>query len=164
MKFPRKCTDIYAALYQNMLVGILRNVGRVIDGSSFIVREETGYDSWDGGQHGHDLVLFVPDHLMGNIPLDDQRDIQIRLTEDLNKAASSGDGEYITDVHFEYSTENEQESKVISDQGRAGEGYEQLWNPAGIRLFISHRDAFKRQVNELASQLDNHGISSLYCS
>ena len=159
-EIPKKMHRYLRRLVSEYAGGDFANVGRVIDGSSFIVREETGYDGWDGGQHGHDLVLFVPDHLMGNIPLDDQRDIQIRLTEDLNKAASSVDGEYIADVHFEYSTENEQESKVISDQGRAGEDYEQLWNPAGIRLFISHRDAFKRQVNELASQLDNHGISS----
>ena len=38
--------------------------------------------------------------------------------------------------------------------------YENLWSTTKIRLFISHRDAVKAHVHDLASCLYEHGINS----
>ena len=158
-EIPRKmgkCLRRIASEYNN---SGLANIGKVIDGSKFLIREETDYDFWEGRQ-GHDLVLFVPDHLMRNIPLDDEGEIRDRLVRDLNRAASSVEDEYVANVHFEYLNEAVEEAKSIPDQEHLSEEYEGLWDPASIRLFISHRDSAKKQVHELASKLLNHEISS----
>ncbi len=158
-EIPRRMRNYLRRIASEYNNGDLANIGKVIDGSKFLIREETDYDHWEGRQ-GHDLVLFVPDHLMHNIPLDDEGEIRNRLVRDLNRAASSVNDEYVANVRFEYLDQAGEEAKSISDQERLSEEYERLWNPRYMRLFISHRDTVKKQVHELASQLSNHGISS----
>ena len=157
---PNKVPEYLRRLVQEYSDGDLAHIGEVIAGSTFSVEEETSYDNWDGGQHGHDLTLYIPDHLMRKIPLDDQSDIQARLVEDLNKAASSAHHEYISDVHFEYPDGNEHKPSVISNRENVSEAHEHLWHPETIRVFISHRDTAKKYAHQLATELKAYGIDS----
>lgn len=135
----------------------------VLVGSKFQINEETIYDGWDGGIYGHDLVLMVPDELMKHIPLDEQHEIERRLIEDLNKAASSAQGEFVNDVHFEYLEEeapNAGELRSLSDPSLPSNVDDRIWIPNTIRLFISHRDTWKKEAHQLADELKRYGISS----
>lgn len=158
-EIPRKMGNYLRRIASEYNSGNLAHIGIVIEGSKFLVREETDYDYFSG-QVGHDLIFFVPDHLMRNIPLDDEGEIRNRLERDLNIAASSVDDEYVANVRFKYLDEAEEEVNSVSDQEHLYEEYERLWSPGCIRLFISHRDTAKGQVDELASKLLNHEISS----
>lgn len=159
-EIPKKMRNYLRRVATEYNKSDLEHIGKVIDGSEFSVKEETDYDNWDGGQYGHDLILLVPDRLMGNIPLDEQRDIQTKLVQDLNKAASSVRGEYVADVHFEYLDEDEHEVDSISHQEQSSKDNERLWQPNSIHIFVSHRDIAKKQVKDLASQLMKHRFSS----
>lgn len=157
---PKKMPQYLRRLVQEYSGGDYAHIGEVIAGSTFRVVEETSYDNWNGGQHGHDLVFVVPDHLMGKIPLNDQRDIQIRITEDLNKAAASAHDEFISEVYFEHPDGDEHLSSKIASTQNATSDHERLWHPGTIRAFISHRDTAKNYVHQLAAELETHGVSS----
>ena len=136
----------------------LTDVAEVISGARFDVAKTT-FENW-GEWYEHDLVLLVPDHLMEKIPLNDQQRIESQLVRDLNKAAASVQDERVTSVHFEYSDEDEYVSDVLPDKRSISHSYDRLWRPKTIRAFISHSDAAKKYANQLAAELDIHGISS----
>lgn len=135
----------------------------VLEGSKFEVNEETEYDNWNGGMYGHDLLLLVPGDLMGHIPLDDQQGIQSLLREDLNKAASAAQSEYVSGVHFEFLEEQGQNNgnlRTLNGSATGTMSETGIWLPNTIRLFISHRDTWKREAHQLADELLAYGISS----
>jgi len=139
------------------------DLASVIDGSRYKTLEETSYDNWNGGMDGHDLVLFVPDELMGYIPLDDQQDIQNKLREDLNKASSAAQNEFINDVHFEYLDEGDDEisnAPSLNTPFTSQNAKDRIWKSDTIKLFISHRDTHKADAHKLAEYLTNFGVSS----
>ncbi|MEP1145471.1 MAG: toll/interleukin-1 receptor domain-containing protein [Henriciella sp.] len=140
------------------------NLAQVIENSKFKVVIETHFDNWNGGQDGHDVIFYVPDELMGLIPLDNQWDIQNKLREDLNKAASAAQGEFVHEVHFEYMDESDRQIAQAPTLDSASkptvEAQSRLWKPDTIKMFISHRDTSKVKAHDLAEQLENYGISS----
>ncbi|MEM6899419.1 MAG: toll/interleukin-1 receptor domain-containing protein [Pseudomonadota bacterium] len=138
------------------------NLARVIEGSRFEVREETGYDNWDGGMDGHDVIFHVPDELMGLIPLDTQRDIQNKIREDLNKAASAAESEFVNDVHFEYMDESDPtvtNAATINSSTAEGSAKTRIWRSNSIKMFISHRDTSKAKAHQLAELMLEYGVS-----
>lgn len=91
--------------YFKRLVAEYRRTGdtalmEVLTGARFQVDVGTEHDNWDGGIDGHDVLLLVPERLMGMVPLDEQEEIQNKLRADLNKA-NSVDGEFVRKVRFE---------------------------------------------------------------
>ncbi len=139
------------------------DLSSVIESSKFRVIEETAYDNWNGGIDGHDLVLYVPDELMGYIPLDDQQDIQNKMREDLNKASSAAQREYVNDVHFEYLDESDDEiarASSLSTPFTSQDAKDRIWKSDSIKLFISHRDTHKADAHSLAEHLTEFGVSS----
>lgn len=133
----------------------MARIAPILTQSKAEMRLETSYDNWDGGQYGHDVVFFVPDGLMGLIPLDMQNEIQARIAQDLNKASSSIGNEFIEAVHFEYA-EDESQPEAIVDEQTVG----RIWQANTLKLFISHRDTFKHEAHLLADLLLRYGISS----
>lgn len=139
------------------------DLSSVIESSKFKVIEETAYDNWDGGMDGHDLVFYVPDELMGYIPLDDQQDIQNKMREDLNKAASAAQSEYVNDVHFEYLDEDDDEiarASSLDAPFTSQDAKDRIWKSDTIKVFISHRDTHKADAHTLAEHLTKFGVSS----
>lgn len=139
------------------------DLASVLECSKFKVIEETAYDNWDGGMDGHDLVLYVPDELMGYIPLDSQQDLQNKLREDLRTASSAAQQEYINDVHFEYLDEDDEEIAKASSLDApftSQHAKDRIWKSDMIKLFISHRDTHKALAHSLAENLTEFGISS----
>lgn len=162
-EIPRKMPRYLKRLAVEYRNGGETGLADVLEGSKFQVIEETGYDNWDGGMDGHDLVLLVPDDLMGHITVDKQHEVQNRLREDLNKAASAAQAEFVHEVHFEYLEDDDQDasnarSLVGPTVSKTTES--RLWLPNTIRLFISHRDTWKELAHELAEELERFGISS----
>lgn len=137
----------------------------VLEGSLFAIREETSFDNWNGGTYGHDVVLYVPDELIGFVPLDQQGELQEKIKTDLNRAATAIENEFFEGVHFEYlddpSSVPSNAVAIASDrrllQSEVGSS---LWKPSTIRLFISHRDADKKVAHDLASALEKFAVSS----
>ena len=137
----------------------------VLEGSLFLVREETSFDNWNGGTYGHDVIIYVPDELIGLVPLDQQGELQEKLKEDLNKAATSVENEFFSGVHFEYlddpATAPSQAIAIIAGKGPKETAIgSSPWQPNSIRLFISHRDTDKKIAHSLAAALEKSGVSS----
>ena len=134
-------------------------IGAVVSSSEFRIEEEADYD-WNSQRHGHDVIFLVPEHMMVNIPLNEQKNIEARLAEDLNKACSFARDEYIANVRFDYLDEDGNVEPLTVIPSGAPHDYERLWRPHNLRLFISHRDTEKVQVQDLASHLEVNGVSS----
>lgn len=135
----------------------------IISYSKFFVQEGVDYDNWDGGQYGHVVKFFLPtEQLTSLVPLKTQEKIAEKLHSDLNKCAQAISGEYISQVRFEIDDEDfeSQNATHLSEKPFVSPDSLSIWNPGCIRLFISHRDKYKSQANELAELLLNYGISS----
>ena len=156
---PKKFSKYLRRLESEYSGTSFERIGQVIVGSEFRIEEETDY-SWDGEERGHDVIFLVPDHLMVNIPLDDQEKIETRVKEDLNKASSFAREEYIANVYFDYLDEDGNAERLNLSQSDMAQDYEKLWSAKEIRLFISHRDGDKQAVHEVASYLREYGINS----
>tara|TARA_R110001599_G_scaffold301338_1_gene506939 strand:+ start:1743 stop:2831 length:1089 start_codon:yes stop_codon:yes gene_type:complete len=130
----------------------------VLEGSKVKVTTETAFENWGGGSDGHDVVFYVPDRLMGNIPLDEQQEIQSQIARDLNTASSSITSEFINEVHFEYLDDASVDQNAGDEE--SSRAHRRLWRPDAIRLFISHRDTVKKEAHALADALVEFGVSS----
>lgn len=127
------------------------------------VVEETNYDNWDGGTWGHDVVFYLEPEDLGLVPLHDQDEIAERIKNDLNKASSSIQGEWINAVHFEFLDENDPDAQtagLIQRPPRIDPNTLSFWEPDHIRLFITHRDTHKSAAHALADELKYFGISA----
>ncbi len=135
----------------------------IISASKILVQEGVDYDNWDGGQYGHVIKLFLTaEQLTSLVPLNLQEKISDKLHSDINKCAQAISGEYISKVRFEID-DNDLESQSathLSEKPFISPDSLSIWKLGCIRLFISHRDKYKSQANELAEMLSNYGISS----
>ena len=135
----------------------------IISLSKILIQEGVDFDNWDGGQYGHVIKLFLTaEQLTSLVPLNLQEKISEKLHSDINKCAQAISGEYISKVRFEVD-DNDLESQSathLSEKPFISPESLSIWKPGSIRLFISHRDKYKSQANELAEMLSNYGISS----
>ena len=160
-EIPKRAVQFLCRLITEYTDSDFAHIGKVLAGSRYFI-QQTEEKNWYG-QYGHVLVLLVPDHLMGNIPVNEQQDIEVRLAEDLNKAAHFIDDEFISEVRFEHleGHKNGSKSFVISDEINELTDNEQVAAPNTIEVFISHRDTDKKYVHQLASELkERYGLSS----
>ena len=139
--------------------GDMEEIAEVIQRARPLVREDCDEENWDDS-HGHELILFLAEDWMKQIPLDDQSSIERRLTDDLNTAVLSISGEHFWNVRFDYQDDQEKSGTSGLIWTRNPKDEERIWGSEPIRLFISHRDSVKAQVNELASSLRDYGISA----
>ncbi len=137
----------------------------LIAASRILVIEET-ISTWDD-DHGHDIQLFVPLEVLSKIDIDAQETVTERICEDLNKLGASTPNEFFRAVRLDVNHENDPDSQratpVLSGPV-PGLTYDPdslpIWKRGMVRLFISHRDTYKSQTNELARALEPYGISS----
>jgi hypothetical protein len=119
---------------------------------------------FDFGQDnvGHDVVIFLPPDLIAPISLEQQAALSDRLREDLAVCAKGISSEYIHAVRIELQDEDD----FLFDMARSLSGPLPVspdaltfWKRGQIRLFICHRDTYKRQAQSLADALEQFGIS-----
>lgn len=163
-ELSRRMPSYLRRLAKEYAVGDEKKLAAVLEGSLFFVREETSYDRWNGGTFGHDLVVYVPDELIGFVPLDQQGELQDKLRQDLNKAASAVANEFVEAVHFEYlddvSSAPSGAASLRANHPASAIVQSSVWDAGMVRLFISHRDTDKKAAHELAAALKRRGISS----
>jgi hypothetical protein len=137
-------------------------LNKLIVASRVLVVEETGYDNWNGGMHGHDVRLYVQPEILGEIDVSNQSAVIETVREDLRELAKTIDNEFINDVHFESDEEDNPDfqratsffARPPSNPDRLG-----IWKQGLVRVFISHRDKHKLAVHELADALEPYGFS-----
>ncbi|RYC33628.1 toll/interleukin-1 receptor domain-containing protein [Lichenibacterium minor] len=135
----------------------------IIAGCRSFVVEETTFDNWNGGTYGHDLRLYVPLEILEQIPIRNQEGIADRICSDLNVLCQHVPNESWNAVQIELSDENDlayQSAIPFSNRPPVDPAALSIWKAGMVRLFISHRDAYKGPANQLASILEGFGISS----
>lgn len=155
-----------AAQYLRRLIAEYRRAGaadlaEILESARFRVDIGTEHEKWDGGIDGHDVVLFIPERLMGLVPLDDQQSIQSKLKEDLNKVNSIR-REFVSAVQFEYedpSSTRASSALPVSASGQMAADAS-FWKSDLIKVFISHRDGAKSLAHDLATRLERLGMTS----
>lgn len=141
-------------------MGDLEKISEVLLAASVQVNEAVEFDGWDGGRHGHQIILRVPDDMFGYIPLDRQWDIEQRIARDLNTASSGVSDEYISGVSFEH-LEDAVAGETTEAESPAFElEVPRIWKPKTLRLFISHRDTDKVHAHKIARALSSYAVSS----
>lgn len=136
---------------------------RIIRNCRATVIEQTEYDNWNGGTYGHDVRLFLPEVVFEGIALKEQDRLAEQIREDLNRCAAGVAGEFFRAVVLELNDEVDpgfKRSVSLSGAAPADAARLTIWKPGFVRLFISHRDAHKRQATEFASQLEDYGVSA----
>ncbi len=130
--------------------------------SRALVEEATVYDNWNGGTHGHDVQLFLPIEELSKIDINHINPVAERICKDLNTLCANVNGEFFANVHLEVHDENEEEcqrARPIYGGVKRDPDSLSIWKSGMIRLFISHRDKWKAEANELAQALEAYGIS-----
>jgi len=135
----------------------------IIDACKVFIKLETAFDGWNGGMDGHDVLLFVPHEVMGLIDLDNQQEIFDRIREDLGKALSNLETEFINAVFINPYDETDREYQAaipFSLEPRVDPKSTGLWAENSLRLFISHRDEHKALAHKLAEGLEPYGVDA----
>ena len=136
---------------------------RVINSSLIFIEEESSFDNWNGGMDGHDVILFLPPEIYGEVTLARKVDFETDLLTKLRLCCQSIENEFINLVRFEDEDQNDpqyQNAVSIFDRPQINPNNLSIWKSDHIRLFISHRDIHKLQAKSLANSLEEYGISS----
>lgn len=134
----------------------------LIAASRVRVVEETEYDNWDGGQHGHDIILYVPISVLAEIDIDDQLAATQEMKEDLRKLSQNIRNEFVGTVHFEVADPSDRHflaSAPFSGRPQIAPDSLTIWKKGLVRVFISHRDKNKAEAHLLANRLEAFGFT-----
>ncbi|SCY78276.1 toll/interleukin-1 receptor domain-containing protein [Microvirga guangxiensis] len=137
--------------------------GEIIKSARAIVIENTEYDNWNGGTTGHDVRLFLPEGILSKIGLSSQVEIGESLRVDLNTCCTHVENEFFRAVQLELNDEHDPEYQraiPLSQRPQINPDNLSIWKPGLVRLFISHRDEYKRVATDLADALEIYGIGS----
>ena len=134
----------------------------IMSSSRIAIVEDTGYDNWNGGQHGHDVRLYVPLETLAKIDIDEQLEVAGVIATDLRKLCGSIEDEYVNNLVIEMEDENDvhyQRAVPFSSRPVVAPERLSIWKPGLVRVFISHRDKHKRAASGLAEELEDYGFS-----
>jgi hypothetical protein len=124
--------------------------------------EGTAHDNWNGGMDGHDVLLFLPIETLSEIALDEITDAASRIKDDLNKLAQGIENEWFNLVRLDMDDDNDpdyQRAVSFSKKLPVNPDAVDFWKPGLARVFVSHRDAYKKEARELGEALEEYGIS-----
>lgn len=139
------------------------DLAAILEAARVGIIENTSYDNWNGGTHLHSVQLFLSPEALGKIRVSEQGGVASKICQDLNHCAAGYDNEGFHQVIFEMEDENDpsfQKATYISQVQKPNPDALAIWKPGEIRLFISHRDAYKAQAHQLADTLEGFGVSS----
>lgn len=135
----------------------------IISASKVYVNVSVAFDDWNGGMDGHDIKLFLPESIIHKIPLKNQEKITSRILDDIRTCLGKLDREYINQVVIEIEDETDheyQQATHLSQKTLINPDSLEIWKPNCIRVFISHRDNFKAEAQELSDHLLDFGVSA----
>lgn len=140
-----------------------KQLQEIIVNSQFRVHEGWSYDNWNGGTYGHVLYLIVPEILYLK-SAKQKEEIQNKIQKDINDLHNF-QYEYICEVFFEMEVLDDQDWRKESGllfTGRrifSPEVEKRIWGDEGFRVFLSHKDGFKKETAELKKKLKLFGMS-----
>ena len=135
----------------------------ILNDAQVYVREGEIYDNWNGGTHGHDIVLFLSEDTFKKVNSQTLDSFCNSVIFALNGRTESILNEHFNRVHLELADENDVEyQKALRTSAKLPIAPETVsfWKSGQIRLFISHRDSHKADVKLLADALEGYGVSS----
>lgn len=136
---------------------------KIIVNAHISVHEDTDYDNWDGGSHGHTLSLAVPDSMFMEF-IDEKDQLQTEIVTDLNKLHNLRN-EYIANAIISIQRSDERdwraESGLLIDSRPLvpASALSRIWGN-GFRVFLSHKTEVKKETAELKAKLSLLGISA----
>lgn len=121
------------------------------------------YDNFDYTRTGHAITFYIKENVIASLGnLHNQKKLQDRILEDLNLCCEGIPTEYIHAVFFEvFDKDNSECRKAIYPfEGRPVQtDTGNIWSDGYVRLFISHRDAYKNELSLLKTELEKYGVS-----
>lgn len=135
----------------------------LLESAKVAILEAIEYDNYNGGMEGHGVIVFVPLEVLASISPKEQSTLTESLLKDLRLICGTIPGEFIADLRFEPNDEDDKEfqnASSILKRPSVDPDRLNIWQPDRIRVFISHRDKYKTEANELATYLDSYGFSS----
>lgn len=152
-----KRLDIEYAKYDSKILS------KVIQNGHIYVEEAVaGKRCLDGDHYGHKVFIFLDRVTISEIELENHNSYCLTIKEDLN-SINSIQYEFIDDVCLELEDENDpqyQKSMPMKSHVQIDPDNLSFWKPDHIRLFISHRDKYKNEAQNLASKLEKYGVSA----
>ena len=120
------------------------------------------YDNWDGGTHGHDVIMFVPGASIDIVGIDDQGRVSEQFCSDVNKVTPDVENEYVSAVYIKLEDDLDPQCQgaIPLQQHHDRPQDVGLWNESSLRLFLSHRVQYKAHAHALASALEPYGVST----
>ncbi|MEG3086840.1 toll/interleukin-1 receptor domain-containing protein [Sphingomonas sp. PB4P5] len=124
--------------------------------------EDAAYDNWNGGMYGHDVVLFLPIQTLSLVGLAELQEVCKRLLTDLNTLGEGIENESFNALRLDLNDDNDpkyQRAVPFSKKLPVNPDAVEFWKPGLARVFVSHRDAYKKEARELGEALEEYGLS-----
>lgn len=155
LSYFRRLEIMYRSNKETLLHEIILN-------SSIFVEEDV--PCWEFVAHGHNIILFLDENTIEKInSFELQKKLCSTIKNDLKNLTTHITNEGINSVVIELADHDNLDYKSsirLSSQSIDNPDNLNIWTPGCIRLFISHRDEFKKEATCLAQMLKAYGISS----
>lgn len=118
-------------------------------------------DNWNGGEYGHDVILYLPAEILAALDTASRQRLCERFKEDLNVRITRSN-EYVYGVHLECAEENNPEYQAALEfkvRPAPDPRRVEFWKPGLVRCFITHRDGHKAGAHRLGAALEEYGFS-----
>jgi hypothetical protein len=160
---PAKLHGYLRRLLLNYEHGGPKDLASILRHGRIAISPDTGRYYDRGQEHfGHSVVIFLPPENIAPLTIKKQEEACDRLVEELRACAKSFDGEYVHAVRIELEDDTDflfDISSSLSGPTPTNPDSLSFWKAGHIRLFISHRDPFRREAAALALALEKFGIS-----
>ncbi|WP_459558474.1 toll/interleukin-1 receptor domain-containing protein [Lacunimicrobium album] len=136
----------------------------VLVNSEYDLIRDVHWDNWNGGISGHEIVFTIPDETYFKVA-DSQYQVVETIRTDLNPLLT-WQNEYIHSVRVQARVDVDVDWRQNSGLLLSGvkkvpkNAIKRLWEPGHYRLFLSHRDEFKKETAVVKKTLLGYGISS----
>lgn len=150
-----------ALQYETLEDKLLR---KIIVNAKYKIEEGIGYDNWNGGCYGHDVMLIIPDSLYCEV-LKRKKDIESKIHNDLRELATC-ENEYWQSVYIDVESNDDnwrsrhEDALLRKIKNVSSSAVSHIWGNLGVRLFLSHKIEYKKETEKLKEELKVYGISS----
>jgi len=136
----------------------------IMETAAVFVNEGVEYDNWNNRDiYGHDITLFLPEEVLrktGNIKA--QSKLGERLKDDFNECVGGVSGEFVNNLSIELFDEENPACKnafLPATVNYVDPEKLDIWESGYIRLFISHKNKYKKEAALLGEYLNKSGVS-----
>lgn len=136
---------------------------RLIVNGTVRIEEGVDYNNWDGGQHGHDVFLELPEVLFLSI-VGKKESLEKRLITDLRNITNNMPHEYFNGIFLEsrYTPDGDwrNASGLLIKPTRSVTEISECRIKKGdpFKVFLSHKTEVKCQTAKLKKELEEYGL------